>query len=205
MENEIVKNKGGRPPVQITNDRVIQIMQMYYRGGCYLGAIMEKLGVSRTSASSLRKKAFKTIQESKGNDEGLYKDKYILNCRLENLMGQVSNTIVRYDTVSSPLSINPELDLIKLKHQNLLLSILKFMAELNGQIGNHPRNQVNILSLEQKVLMNILGLGENKVNSKNYLSTLLKLAEGKNGAAGKAPQAPLREGESQNLLSTKIS
>ena len=155
MGKEMIK-KGGRPPAEITNDRVIQVIRMYYRGNWHLGSIMGTLGVSQPTASNLRKKALEAIQVARGEDNGIYENKYILNCRLDHLFDQSYKVVEKYDLINpSFTTVNPKHDLVKLKYMNLILSIIRYSGELNGHTGGSPKNQLNFVAIE-KMLMNVI-------------------------------------------------
>lgn len=151
-------NKEGRPPAEVTNDRVRQVMRMYYRGSWSLGLIMNNLGVSQPTASNLRKKALEAIRVARGEDKGIYEDKCILNCRLDHLLSQAWKVIEKYDSLNPSFTVNSNDDLIKLKYMNLILSILKYEGELNGHAGANPRNQLTVVTIE-KILTNIFKSG----------------------------------------------
>jgi len=176
MENKIT-NKGGRPPAEVTNQRIIEVMRMFYRGRGSIGSIMLKLGVSQTTASCLRKKAFQTLQKARGEDVDIAQSKYLVICRLENLIAETWKIIDKYDLLHLDGSVNVKDDMVRLKHLNFILSCEKIRAELEGHIQGNPRNQINFLSIEQKIIMTALKLNQDDFNEQNIGSTLLRLAD----------------------------
>jgi hypothetical protein len=171
MQNEITPSKGGRPSAEITNGRIIEVMRLIYRGRGSLGAIMDKLSVSQTSASNLRKKAFKALRIARGEDEEIKNGKYMATCQIECLIIEAWKVVDRINSLYL-WSVNAKDEVAKLKYLEFILSCYRFSAELNGNVQANPRNQMNFLTVG---IMNALNLTINDFNRENINATLLKL------------------------------
>lgn len=165
-------NIGGRPPTEVSELRFKEAVKLFYMGFTGTVALGKKLGISRTSATALKVKIIKYIMEIDRVDDNIELNKTLAVKRAEAVLSRAWTDYLGTFQTTEGYGKNQAL--------NTVLSATKYLSELTGAYRKGSINffqQNNNLSIEQKIVMNVLDLRENDFDKKNYDKTLVKLVD----------------------------